>query len=219
MKPRTLARIALQKIKEGIFIFDTEERKKEAVRQMKRIVSGRPPFKNEGTDPIAEIHISIFTPNFDYPLVPTNDGKPFVWQEDHKYIVPGYGTHIVRGVSINDNRYNLQFCDSLAPFRSAIVKVDKYTDPVRAAHALVCTMCSIENKKEFKKEKNMTDQLVLSDGMLMKHWDSIPNKKEFEDKQKHLYVKWLQKWIEIYHKSPGTHMKVLKLVKNIINNE
>jgi len=218
MKPRTLARLALQKIEDGTFIFDSEERKKESIRQMKRIIAGRPSFKNDGDDPIIEIHISVYTPNFDYPVVPIKENEPFVWKEDSLYIVPGFGTHTVRAMSLNGNFYNLQFCDSLAPFRSSIIKVDKYTDPIRAAHALVCTASKIINKKEYRKNAVMDSQLCLSDELLLTHWDSIPNKKEFEDKQKHLYVKWLQKWISFYHKSPETHMKVLKVTKDTKEN-
>lgn len=208
MKPRTLARIALKSIEDGTFTFDSLKRKDEAIRQMRQIVSGKADSNNP-EDPIIEIHIGVYIPNFDYPIIQSNDsGEPVIWVETGDYSVPGTGSHVVKGIGVSGESYFLAFLDSLAPFREAIIKVDRYTDVVRAAHALVCTMTRILNKQEVQKVTNLP--LKMEYDVLMEEWNKHDDVKEFDKEQHRLYIQWLQKWISVHGRNPDTHMRVLK---------
>jgi hypothetical protein len=209
MKPRTLARIAIKFIEDGSFIFDTEARKQEAIRQMRLIISGKPTVENNPEDPIIEIHIGVYIPNFDYPIVQTDAlGEPVVWAENHNYQVPGSGSHIVKGMSVNGEAYFMSYLNSLAPFRNTVIKVDRYTDVKRAAHALVCAMTRILDKSSIKA---ITDQpLKMEYDVLLEEWNAHEDAKTFEKEQHKLYIRWLSMWIEIHGRNPDTHMRVLK---------
>lgn len=215
MKPRTLARHALKLIESGLFDFDCEDRKTEAVKQMKSIISGKTEAQNNPDDPIIEFHIGVYIPNFDYPIIPTDeDHKPIVWEEDGEFPVPGLGTHTFKGLGISGEKYYMSYMSSLAPFRDAVVKVDRYTDMDRAAYALVCSMSMILNKDEFI--DSIGDNPIKMDyEQLLDLWKSIPHSKDkdFEDRQHKLYIKWLQRWINIHGKNPETHMRVLRTPK------
>lgn len=214
MKPRTLARYAYEWIQDGSFVFDCNERKEEAIKQLKRIIGGKATEPNHPEDPLVEMHIGVYIPNFDYPIVPTDNwGNIYIWKEDGNYQIPGKGSHIVKGISVSGTEYYLSYLESLAPYRNVIIKVDKFTDIKRAAYALVCCVSQIINKKELlnnDKPLKMTWQ-VLEDKYKM-HEDA----KEFEKQQKSLYIKWLSKWIMIHNKNPDTHLKVLKLPKKVL---
>jgi hypothetical protein len=213
MKPRTLARIAIKHIEDGSFSFDTEERKQEAIRQMRQIISGKPVGSNSPEDPIVEIHIGVYIPNFDYPIVPSDvvTGEPIVWQETNQYLVPGPGSHIVKGVGVSGECYFMSFLGSLAPFRNAVIKVDRYTDVKRAAHALVCTMTRILEKDALH---GVTEQpLKMEYDALLEEWHTHDDVKAFEKDQHKLYIRWLSRWIEIHGRNPDTHMRVLKPLK------
>jgi hypothetical protein len=213
MKPRTLARFALDWIESGDFIFDSEDRKQEAIRQLRRITVGKANEPNHPEDPINEIHIGIYVPNFDYPVVPTDTwGNPFVWQEDNKYIVPGNGSHIVKGIGISGTEYYLGFLNSLAPYRNTVIKVDKYTDFKRAAYALTCCVSQILNKKALL---NTDKPLKMSWELFTDEYKKHEDVKLYEKQQKSLYIKWLTKWISIHHKNPDTHLKILKMFKKV----
>lgn len=215
MKPRTLARHALKLINSGLFSFDSDERKTEAIQQMKSILTGKPESENNPNDPIVEFHIGVFIPNFDYPIIPVDSNNdPIVWEEDGEFPVPGLGTHTFKGVGISGEKYYMSYLTSLSPFREATVKVDRYTDMDRAAYALVCTMSQILNKETLiPSTGNMPIKMDYEE--LIEHWNSIPDHKDktFEDKQHKLYIKWLQKWINIHGKNPETHMRVLRTPK------
>lgn len=215
MKPRTLARYALKKIQDGTFTFDTEDRKAEATRQMKKIVSGRPTSINNPEDPIIELHIGVYIPNFDYPIVATDEhGNPIVWKEDGIYSVPGNGTHTVMGISLSGESYYMSYLESLAPFRDAVVKVDRYTDITRAAYALVCVMSHILNKTELSKEIGFAPLKVKYD-VLLEEWNTHEDAKQYEKDQHRLYIKWLMEWISVHGRNPDTHMRVLRPAKKV----
>lgn len=210
MKPRTLARYALEWIEDGSFIFDNEERKTEAVKQMKRLVNGKASEDNNPEDPIIEIHIGVYIPSFDYPVVPINEwGQPFVWKEDRKYIVPGRGSHMVKGVGLNGNEYYLSYLASLAPYRNAVIKIDRYTDIKRAAYALVCCVSQILNKRELSLEL-VEHPLKLEWEVLQSEYKKHADAVAYEKQQKALYIQWLGSWISVHGRNPDTHMKVLK---------
>jgi len=216
MKPRTLARVALKYIESNEFTFDSDLRKKEAVRQMRQIISGKPVGMNPLEDPIIEIHIGVYVPNFDYPIVPIDEhGEPSVWKENGKYLVPGHGNHVVKGISVSGESYFMSFLESLAPFRNTIIKVDRYTDVKRAAYALVSTMSRIINKKSL--EVVTTQPLKIEYDTLLEEWHTHDDVKEFEKEQHKLYIKWLTNWIEIHGRNPDTHMRVLKTPKKLTN--
>ncbi len=217
MKPRTLARYALKKIQDNTFIFDTNERKQEAIRQMKKIISGKSIGVNNPEDPIVEIHIGVYIPNFDYPIVPVDDnGDVIVWKEDGNYNIPKDGIHTVKGVSLKDESYFLSYLDSLAPYRDVIIKVDRYTDITRAAYALVCTMSRILNKEVISKEATIVP-LKMEYDALLEEWNTHEDVKQYEKDQHKLYIKWLSKWISIHGRNPDTHMRVLRPVKKLKN--
>lgn len=213
MKPRTLAKLALKWIEDNSFKFDCEERKIEAIKQMKRLANGKTTEENNPEDPIIEIHIGVYVPNFDYPIIPCNTwGEPILWVEDNKFDVPGKGTHSLKGVGISGEFYFMNYLTSLVPYRNAIIKVDKYTTVKRAAWVLVCTMSQILNKKELIKETGLYP-LKMEYDVLKEAFNKSDDIKKFEAAQKKLYMKWLSGWINTYRKSPNTHMKVLKLNK------
>lgn len=213
MKPRTLAKLALKWIDDGSFVFDCEDRKIEAIKQMKRLINGKTNEENNPTDPIIELHIGLYVPNFDYPLIPSSDwGEPIVWQEDDVYKIPSKGTHILKGVGLSGEFYFMNLLQSLTPYRKAIIKVDKYTNLKRAAWVFVCNSCQILNKKELIKESGV-HPLKMEYEILKEEFKKHEDVKKFENDQKRLYIKWLTKFIGIYRKNPETHMKVLKLEK------
>lgn len=212
MKPRTLARIALKKIKDGTFTFDKDERKREAIRQLKMIISGKQAEDTNPKDPIIELNIGVYIPSFDYPIIPLDtNGEPIVWKEDKNYFISdSYSSHIIRGISITGETYFLSFLDTLSPYRDCIVKADRYTDTVRAAWALTCTVSKILNKWELTKKMGMIPLKIESE-TIIDDWNKHSEIKEFDHEQKKLYIKWLTKWIQIHGKNPNTHMRVLKL--------
>lgn len=215
MKPRTLARIALNKINDGTFTFDSDERKQEAIKQMKKIVCGKATEPNNPEDPIIEFHIGVYIPNFDYPIVQVDDSnEPVIWVEDGKYVINGSGSHVFKGVGVSGETYFMAFLDSLAPFRDAVIKVDRYTDVTRAAYALVCAMTTVLNKKEISKDTGNKPLKVVYD-MLLQSWNEHEDVKEFDKEQHKLYIKWLSKWISIHERNPDTHMRVLRPNKKV----
>lgn len=224
MKPKTLARHALKMVESGLFEFDCLERKKEAIKQMKSIIKD----KNatiDFDDTIIEIHIGVYIPNFDYPIIPIDEnGIPIVWEEDGEFNVPGPGTHTVKGIGLSGEKYYLSYMSSLAAFRDCDIKVDRYTDVERAAYALVCCVTHIINKNsiyfndKFKSYNIPTNvPLTLDFQHVIDDWNNISHNrdKEFEEQQHKLYIKWLQRWINIHGKNPETHMKVLKSTKKV----
>jgi hypothetical protein len=214
MKPRTLARIALKSISSGEFVFDTDDRKDEAIRQLKKIISGKADINNP-EDPIIEIHIGVYVPNFDYPVVNIDkNDEPIVWKEDGKYAIPGDGSHIVKGIGISGDSYFLGYLDNLSSLREAIIKVDRYTDVKRAAYALCCSLTKIMNKKDFQTINSQP--LKLNQEILLEEWNKHEDIKEYDKLQHKLYVKWLSKWINVHGRNPDTHMRVLKNPK-IVN--
>jgi len=216
MKPRTLARHALKLIESGLFDFDCDERREEAIKQMKSIIYGKPISENNIEDPIIELHIGVYIPNFDYPIIPTDENhNPIVWKENGEFPVPGLGSHSLKGIGISGEKYYLSYMTSLSPFREATVKVDKYTDIDRAAYTLVCSMSQILNKEELISVTG-NNPIKMDYDELLDMWRSIPQigDKEFEDRQHKLYIKWLQMWINIHGKNPETHMRVLKPPKS-----
>lgn len=220
MKPRTLARYALEKIKDGTFTFDSQGRKDECLRQIDTLLHGKPKYKNNPEDPITEIHISVYIPNFDYPIVPLNQNwEPFIWKEDKKYVVPGNGSHIVRGIGISGEKYYLNYLDSWATFRNSVIKVDRYTDLDRAAFAFISTMCFILDKEKYSHAFG-DFPIRLEHEELIYNWKcKDTHNKEFEAEQQKLYIKWLQGWIAEHGKNPETHLRVLKVKKDIKINE
>jgi len=211
MKPRTLARFALKKINDNTFIFDTEERKAEAIRQMKKIIVGKPDSSNSPEDPIVELHIGVFIPNFDYPIVPVDaNGEAIVWQEDGTYLIPGNGTHEMKGVSLSGESYFMSYLDSLAPYRDTVIKVDRYTNITRAAYALVCAMSRVVIKPPLN-----TVPLKIEYDVLLDEWNTHTDIKQFEKEQHKLYIQWLGKWISIHERNPDTHMRVLRPAKKM----
>lgn len=218
MKPRTLARIAMRNIESGKFIFDCQERKDEAIRQIKNIVSGpAAEDKSDHDDPIVEFHVGVYIPNFDYPIVPENNGEPMVWREDGKYMIPGAGSHTFKGIGLSGESYYMGYLDTLSPYRNAIIKADRYTTVDRAAYAFLCTMTRVLDKAYALDHMVCDYPLKVEHEVLVEKWSdqtTQDNIKEFEDEQKHLYVKWLQKWIVTHGTNPDTHMRVLRLPKN-----
>jgi len=218
MKPRTLARLALQWIDDNSFSFDTEERKVEAIKQLKRIINGKTTEINnpiDPLDPITELHIGIIVPNFDYPLIPINSwGEPIIWKEDNNYKIPGKGTHILKGISLNGETYLMKNIYNMCPYKNAIIKVDKYTDLKRAAWVFACNCCEILNKKENVKKDGLYGLKYEYEVLKTKFEEQI-NVKTYEKMQKNLYIKWLSKFINEYQKNPCTHMRLLKL-KNFV---
>lgn len=207
MKLRTLARISLNYIEDGTFLFDNDMRKDEAIRQLKRIIHGKCTEKNNSDDPICELHISVYKPNINFPIVPLDMwGNIVVWHEDGKYMIPGYGTHVVKGVSVTNKEYFMGYVHSLFTYKDAILKVDKYTDLKRAAYALTCSVSQILNKKDFRGIPLKMESEII-------HQTYQKKDEVFEKQQKSLYIKWLMKWIEIHKKNPDTHMKFLKKPK------
>lgn len=213
MKPRTLARFAIKKIKEDFFIFDSEERKIEAIKRLKKLIAGRPP-KLEFDDPIEEIQISVNIPNFDYPIIDMYEGEPYIWKENNKYLIDDNASHIVKAIGISGEKYLLHNMESLAYFRNAVVKVDRYTDMTRAAYALICCVSKILNKKQLNK-LSTEHPLKVEKTLIKTQWDLHNTTQNYEKEQHHLYIKWLSKWICVHGKNPDTHMKVLKVEKNI----
>jgi hypothetical protein len=217
MKPRTLARIAQRLIDNGTFVFDCPERKEEALKQIKNLLSGKAETV-ELEDPIVEFHIGVYIPNFDYPLIPVDrNNAPIVWKESKNYIIPGDGTHMFRGVGLSGEYYYMGYLESLAPYRDAIIKVDRYTDVTRAAYTMLCTMSRQLNKAELLDHMITDYPIKVEYDVLRENWEkntSDVNVKEFEAQQKKLYIKWLQKWIMTHGRNPDTHMKVLRNPKN-----
>lgn len=217
MKPRTLARIAKRHIDSGKFIFDCPERKDEALRQIKALIKGEPEISNEDlNDPIVELHIGVYVPDFDYPIIPIDyQGNPIVWNKSENFVIPGNGSHIFRGVGLSGDYYYLGYLDSLSPFRDSIIKVDRYTDVDMAAYAMVCTMSRVIDKKKAQDFIVEDYPLLLEHDVLLKFWKSKEGSvekplKEFEKEQKALYIKWLYKWISVNGTNPETHMRVLR---------
>lgn len=206
MKPRTLARYTLNWIEDGSFIFDNESRKIEAIKQLKRIINGKSVDLHDQDDPIVEIHIGIYVPNFDYPIIPSNTwGSPVIWTENHKYLIPTK-THILKGIGISGESYYMNEIDNFNVYKNAIVKVDRYTDMKRAACVFASTLSQTIDKKELG--------LLESEYEVLKaEYKKHSNVKEFETSQKKLYIKWLSMFIETYGRSPKSHMKVLKVEK------
>lgn len=216
MKPRTLARHAIKCIKSGLFEFDTKKRQKEAMRQMKSIISGEPKYKNEDLDdPIIDFHIKVYVPNYDYPIIPVDkNNEPIVWEEDFNYYIPSTNIEF-KGVGLSGELYYMQYLYSLAPFRNANIKVDKYIDLDRAACTLVSAMSQIDYETKRKTMILINDNPIkLEYDELVHQWKNNCVDNIFEETQHKLYIKWLQKWISIYGKNPETHMKNLKLPKN-----
>lgn len=221
MKPRTLARIALKNIENGNFTFDSKKRNDEALRVIDDLLHGTPDVDNSQLDdPIVELHCGVYIPNFDYPLVPVDqDNNPIVWtSDDESYVVPGRGTHIFRGIGISGEPYYMGFLKCLAPFREATIKVDRYTDVDHAAFAFICTMSRVIDK-DYALDHMVEDYALKNEfEVLLEHWQEISkteNIKDFEAEQKHLYIKWLQRWISIHGTNPDTHMRVLRNNKNL----
>lgn len=221
MKPRTLARIALKNIQKGVFIFDCPERKKEALRVIDDILHGDPDVKNEHLDdPIVEFHIGVYIPNFDYPIVPVDtEGTPIVWDErNHSFKIPGNGTHVFRGIGISGEHYYMGYLKSLASFRDAEIKVDRYTNVDYAAYAFLCTMTRIIDK-DYALDHMVDDYpLKIEYDVLLDHWQEFTKTEDvkiFEMKQKHLYIRWLQTWISKHGTNPDTHMRVLRNQKKV----
>jgi hypothetical protein len=215
MKPRTLARYALDRIEDGTFTFDSDSRKKVCLEQIECLLHGKPKYENNPEDPIIEIHIGVYIPNFDYPIVPINEaGEPIIWKEDGRYLIPGGGTHVVRGVGLSGEKYYINYLDSWAQFREAIVKVDRYTDMDRAAWAFISAMCLIEDKQKYTHAFGQFP-IKLDQDELMYNWScKTENHKEFEAEQKKLYIRWLQGWIQTHGKNPETHLRVLRIKKD-----
>lgn len=221
MKPKTLAKIALEKINKNIFIFDKPERKNEAVKQINNVIKNKNIeniINDELEDPILEFHIGVYVPNFDYPIIPVDkNGDPIIWENyDKNFIIPGNGTHIFRGVGISGEYYYMGLLKSLAPFRDIDIKVDRYTDLENAAYAFLCTMTRNIDKDWAMDHQVSDDPLQYEWDVLIDHWKDftkVQNKKEFEMKQKHLYIKWLQKWISKHGTNPDTHMRLLRNTK------
>lgn len=210
MKPRTLAKLALNWIETGSFKFDCEDRKIEAIKQMKRLINGKSTEENNPEDPIMELQIGLYVPNFDYPIVPCNNwGEPIIWKEDENYFIPSKGTHILKGVGLSGEFYFMNLLQSLTPYRKAIIKVDKYTTLKRAAWVFVCNSCQILNKKELIKEDG-PKPLKMVYQVLKEQFNKHDDVKKFEISQKKLYMQWLTRFISLYRKNPETHMKVLK---------
>jgi len=219
MKPKTLARIALKNIEKGIYVFDSEQRKIEALRVIEDVLHGKPDINNDNLqDPIIEFNIGVYVPNFDYPIIPVDStGEPIIWDEDDtNFVVPGNGTHIFRGIGLSGEKYYMGYLKSLAPFRETIVKVDRYTNLEFAAYAFLCTMTRIIDK-DYALDHMVEDYaLKIEYDVLLDHWkefSKVDNIKEFENNQKHLYIKWLQKWICRYGTNPDAHMKILRFPK------
>lgn len=215
MKPRTLARYAFEWVQDGTFTFDCEDRKQEAIKQLKRIISGKATEDNHPEDPLVEINIGVYIPNFDYPVVHTDNwGNIYVWKEDGTYQVPGKGSHTVKGIGLSGAEYYLSYLESLAPYRNCVIKVDKYTDLKRAAYALVCCVTQILNKKAINAKSDKPIKMTWQ--VLEDKYKTHEDVKQFEKEQKSLYIKWLAQWIAVHKKNPDTHMKVLKLPKKIV---
>lgn len=219
MKPRTLARIALKNIENKFFTFDCIDRKKEALRVIEDVLHGKPDIDNaQLDDPIVELHCGVYIPNFDYPLVPVNqNNEPIVWTEDDEsYQIPGRGTHIFRGIGISGEPYYMGYLSCLAPFRESVIKVDRYTDVNHAAFAFMCTMTRVIDK-DYALDHMVEDYGLKNEfEVLLEHWQDISkteNLKDFETEQKHLYIKWLNKWILTHGTNPDTHMRVLRNIK------
>jgi hypothetical protein len=215
MKPRTLARIALNKIADGTFTFDCPERKIEAETQLKKIIAGKATETNNPEDPIIEIHIGVYIPNFDYPIVQLDaNNEPVIWKEDNVFNVPGTGSHVLKGIGISGETYFMDFLDSLAPFRDAVIKVDRYTDATRAAYALTCSVSKILNKKDVIKQTG-TKPLKIAYDLLIEEWKVHDHAKDYEKEQHALYIKWLSMWIATHGRNPDTHMRVLRPAKKV----
>jgi len=219
MKPRALARYALRNIKNGKFQFDCLERKGEALRVIDDILRGDPnENKLDGDDPIIEFHIGIYIPNFDYPLVPIDKNKnSIVWAEENdSFIVPGSGTHTFRGIGLSGESYYMGYLKSLAPYKDALIKVDRYTDIEHAAFTMLCTMTRIVDKDKAFDFIPYDTPLQLEFDILLEHWNMASKShdpKEFEKEQKHIYMKWLQQWICKHGTNPDTHMRALRIPK------
>ena len=218
MKLSTLARYAVGCITRNEFVFDSTKRRKEALKILKPVSSREPADPIQLDDPMMEFHISVYVPNFDYPIVPVDmNGNPLVWKEDFMtFNVPGNGSHTFKGVGNSGEKYYMGYLESLSPYKDCPVKVDKYTDIKRASHALVCTMSRILNKKEMHNFIVQDYPLLLEQEVLYDVWKNNSNGqsesvKQFEAGQKKLYMKWLQRWIILHGKNPETHMKILKI--------
>lgn len=212
MKPRTLAKYALNNIDNGLFEFDCEERQTEAVKQLQSIIRGKPiSDNNELDDPIVEFHAGVYIPNFDYPIVKTDEnGEPIVWKEDGEFLIPGIESHIFKAVGLSGEKYDIHYMQSLSPFRNCIIKVDRYTDLDRASYALTIAVSLVLGKTI-----NDDMPIKVEYDVLIDKWkkELDTHDKSFEEQQHKLYIKWLQKWISIHGKNPETHMKVLKAPK------
>lgn len=212
MKPRTLARVAIKLIKDGTFVFDTNERKREAIRQIRSLLSSKSDASTL-SDPIKELQLGVFVPSFDYPIPPMNaSGEIEVWQENGKYSIPQY-THHLTAISESGEKYYLDYLTSFASIKEANVKVDRYTDIRRAAWVLTSACCKVINKEKDKENFGFKD-LELRDKILEDNWNKLSSlDPDLDAKQHKLYVKWITTWIELHSKNPDTHMKVLKIPK------
>lgn len=220
MQLLTLARYALRQIKNGTFTFDSIERKKEAIHQLKLISHESKIQDYNLDDPILEIHIGVYIPNFDYPIIQTDENNsPIIWQENNEYKINDKSSHIVSGIGLSGNSYYLAFLENLCPYRNSVVKVDRYTNIKRAAWALTNCVSKVLNKWELLKKVGIIPirlEYELIEDEFNKKSDII---KEFESEQKKLYIKWLSKWISIHGKNPESHKKILKMENNKIHQK
>jgi hypothetical protein len=223
MKPRTLARYALKKIKDDTFIFDSEIRKKEAIRQVKSIIKGPSKYESQRDfeDPIIELHLGLQLPHYNFPIIKTkNNGEVIIWKDDYYYNIPIFDDYIVRGITLSGKKYNLKYLRTLSLYRDCVVKTDKYTDIDRAAFILCNCMSEVDHKD--KHELLNDNKMLLIDELedIKQKYEKLCDKDEtFREKSRNLYIKWLSKWIMTYGKNPETQMKILKLPEKLKDEE
>jgi hypothetical protein len=218
MRLKVFVNLCAKYIKNDIFIFDSEARKKEALTILNHVIYNHTKYDISNDvleDPIVEFEAGVYIPNFDYPIIPIDvDGNPIVWEPSNdKYVIPGNGTHIFRGVGLSGEHYYIGYIKNLNAFRECHIKVDRYTDINYALYAFLCTMTRILDKDAafdhiVEKYPIKPEYEVLSD-----HWMAFSkskNVKEFELNQKKLYMKWMQCWITTHGKQPVSHMRVLR---------
>lgn len=209
MKPRTLAKIALEYIYNDEFIFKNDEYKFEAITQMNRLMSMNHckelEAENNPSDPIVELHICLNVPKFDYPIIPkTAWGSTEIWQENDKFMLPGNNSHVLLGKSITGEKYYMNNVWNFLPYKSCILKVDSITSLKRAAWVFTDNLCQILRKRE-----NCDDILRTQLDVIKEEYKKIV-KTDIDDKrQKALYVQWLMEYREIYKKVPNSYMRLL----------